>query len=136
MTDALLRAGYTYDKNYKRWFKTVPDENGKLVPDMTKPLTQAEYSEIVSGLNRDDPLGLFPPKTKSGTEKKNKKGNKKDEGLKLPKDPGSSSSDDPAAGHAAMVDWLVDAPGRYAEHLRESGGNEDGYYDPLFDLRY
>ena len=81
MTDALLRAGYTYDKTYKRWFKTVPDENGKLVPDMTKPLTQAEYNEIVSGLGGDDPLGILPPKTNPGT----KTGSGEDKGeVKLP----------------------------------------------------
>lgn len=78
MTDALLRAGYTYDKTYKRWFKTVPDENGKLAPDMTKPLTEAEYREIASGLGGDDPLGILPPKTKPGTKTGNGKGNVKE----------------------------------------------------------
>lgn len=59
MTDALLRAGYVYDKNYKRWFKTKEDLDGKPQPDYARPLSQAEYQEIAGRMSGSDPLGYL-----------------------------------------------------------------------------
>lgn len=137
MTDALLRAGYLYDKTYKRWFKAVPGDDGKVHPDMTKPLTQAEYREIVSGLNVGDPLGLFPPKTKPGTEK----GGKEDKGKR--DTPGSPQ--EPLGVPGAFVgppeqNWVDHMAARqrkwWSEWWHQVPDPEQEEYDPLFDLRY
>lgn len=66
ITDALLKAGNVYDKSYGRWFKGVDNGEGKLVPDTTRPVTDAEYQEIYRGLlGGNDPLGLFGDKASS-----------------------------------------------------------------------
>ena len=134
------QAGYYPDKNTGVLYKATVDMEGKMTLDYSQPMSEDMYNSLMSGKRPfgDDPFGL-PPGTGGGGKagaKSEKAGKESGDEIRLPKDSGSSSSDDPAAGHAAMVDWLVDAPGRYAKHLRESGGNEDGYYDPLFDLRY
>ena len=137
MTDALLRAGYTYDKTYKRWFKTVPDENGKLVPDMTKPLTEAEYREIASGLGGDDPLGILPPKTKPNVKTGSGKGNGKEKADK-PKEPWGVPK--VFVGPPDERNWVDKMAGRQREWLRDWWHQvpdpEPEEYDPLFDLRY
>ena len=134
------QAGYYPDKNTGVLYKATTDMEGKMALNYSQPMSEDMYNSLLSGGRPfgDDPFGL-PPGTGGegkGEAKSEKTGKKSGDEVNLPKAAGSSFSDDPAAGHAAMVDWLVDAPGRYAEHLRESGGNEDDYYDPLFDLRY
>lgn len=134
------QAGYYPDKNTGVLYKATTDMEGKMVLNYSQPMSEDMYNSLLSGERPfgDDPFGL-PPGTGGGGKgeaKSEKAGKKSGDEVKLPKASGSSFSDDPAAGHAAMVDWLVDAPGRYTKHLRESGGNEDDYYDPLFDLRY
>lgn len=137
MTDALLRAGYQYDKNYKRWFKAVPDEYGKLIPDMTKPLTQAEYDEIVSGLKVGDPLGLFPQKTKHGMEK----GRKEDKGKRdTPGNPQESLGVPGAFVGPPEQNWVDHMAARqrkwWSDWWHQVPDPEPEEYDPLFDLRY
>lgn len=59
MTDTLLRAGYVYDKNYKRWFKGREDMDGKPQPDYSQPLSREEYQKLAGLMSGEDPLGYL-----------------------------------------------------------------------------
>lgn len=131
---AMVNAGFVFDKDTRYWYAIRDDGMGKQVPDLSKPAPQLLYQTLVSGKRPfgEKPFGTGGKSAAKETDAPKAKG-KAEKAAPKP-----SYFDDPAAAHQALVNTLSGLPSAFLQNLKNSGAGDDenGYFDPYYDLKF